>query len=179
MTKGYKATHNYQCRDQIYEIGKEYKLEYEAVVCDRGFHYCENAKDVLSYYYYLSCFKLLEIEDLNPEESDHRCDKSSSNHIKIIREISNKNELMNLLELSEIPHPENENIEEYHYHLYDTNKIYKIIFDFKNKIDTIEEVTPYRQDFVEYTYHKNGQFKTFKNYNGSHYIYTSKGWEQC
>lgn len=176
MTKGYKATHNYECRDQIYEIGQEYKLDYTPVVCDRGFHYCQEAKDVLSYYYYLSCFKLLEIEDLNPKESDHHFDKSSSNHIKIIREITEKNELINLLGLLEIDYPENENIKEFIY--FADNVKFRVTFDLKNKIDFIEMSSKYTNStFKEYSYHKNGQFKSYKDNNGNHLIYTSKGWE--
>ena len=45
MTKGYKATWNYKCLDQIYEIGQEYKLNEEPSLCVKGFHYCLNTKD--------------------------------------------------------------------------------------------------------------------------------------
>ena len=102
MTKGYKATYNYQCLDQTYEIGQEYKLDENPIICQYGFHYCINAKDTLNYYSLNSDFKLLEIEDLNPNDtityssilSRH---KSCSNHIRIVREITDKNELYDLL----------------------------------------------------------------------------------
>lgn len=175
MTKGYKATHNYRCRDQTYKVGQEYKLEYKPVVCERGFHYCQEAKDVLSYYYYLSSFKLLEIEDMNPEGSDHRCDKSSSNHIRIIREISDKSELMSLLQIECIQH---ENVEQFVYFCDSTKFI--VTFDLVNRINNVEMSSKYTQSkFVEYTYHKNGQFKSCKNNYGDHCIYTLKGWERC
>lgn len=177
MTIGYKATHNYQCRDKIYKLGQEYKLEYDPVICDRGFHYCKNAKDVLNYYYYLSVFKLLEIEDLNPEESDHYYDKSCSNHIRIVREISDKDELMNLLQIERIEN-ENENIEKFIY--FNDDFQYTASFDLKNKIDLIERSAICSNSvFTEYTYFENGQFKSSKNNYGLYCIYTSKGWEQC
>ena len=48
--KVYKGTDkNLQCRGFQYEIGKEY-VEDKADLCHAGFHGCENALDVLSYY---------------------------------------------------------------------------------------------------------------------------------
>lgn len=48
--KVYKGTDkNLQCRGFQYEIGKEY-VEDKADLCNAGFHGCENALDVLSYY---------------------------------------------------------------------------------------------------------------------------------
>lgn len=107
MNIGYKATHNYQCLDQTYEIGQEYKIEGTPILCSRGFHYCKIAKNVLSYYNYDKGFKLLEIEDLS-NETIHKYsldayyepteyDKSCSNHIRIIREITDPDELFGLL----------------------------------------------------------------------------------
>ena len=96
MIKGYKATYNYKCRTQSYEIGKEYKLDYKPIMCKHGFHYCLNAKDTLKYYPLQQNFKLLEIEDLYYNTITEG-DKSCSNHIRIIREITDKNELYQLL----------------------------------------------------------------------------------
>jgi len=36
-----------------------------------------------------------------------------------------------------------------------------------------------RLTFAEYTYSKDGQFKSFKNNYGVHQIYTLKGWEDA
>ena len=48
--KVYKGTDkNLQCRGFQYEVGKEY-VEDKADLCIAGFHGCENALDVLSYY---------------------------------------------------------------------------------------------------------------------------------
>jgi hypothetical protein len=96
----YKATYNYKCLNQTYEIGQEYKIEGKPILCERGFHFCNIAKDTLSYYWIKPNFKLLEIEDLNPDETDFDFEKSCSNHIKILREINDPDELMQLLELS-------------------------------------------------------------------------------
>lgn len=98
MTIGYKATHNYKCLNQLYEIGQEYKMDVKPEICYFGFHYCKEAKSVLDYYDYNSTiFKLLEIEDLS-DETIHQGNKSCSNHIKIIREITDPEELLDLLE---------------------------------------------------------------------------------
>lgn len=96
MTKGYKATHNYKCLNQIYEIGQEYKLDQKPIVCVKGFHYCKNSHDVLNYYAYTHAFKLLEIEDLSNDTITDD-DKSCSNHIRIVREITDEQEIINLL----------------------------------------------------------------------------------
>ncbi len=96
MTKGYKATYNYKCRDQTYEIGQEYKLDDKPIICVYGFHYCLDAKDTLLYYFYNYKFKLLEIEDLNLIDTIILDDKSCSNHIKIIREITDPDELLQI-----------------------------------------------------------------------------------
>ena len=93
---GYKATYNYKCLNQTYEVGQEYKIDEKPVICKVGFHYCKAAKGVLTYYPIKPGFKLLEIEDIS-KDTIHQEDKSCSNHIKIIREITDSDELMQLL----------------------------------------------------------------------------------
>lgn len=99
MTKGYKGTYDYKCIDQVYEIGQEYKINGQLSIHEVGFHYCVDASDTLCYYPYKRNFRLLEVEDLNPEQTlkgpifDIRC----SNHIKIVREINDPDELLKLL----------------------------------------------------------------------------------
>jgi hypothetical protein len=99
MTKGYKGCYDFTCLGFKYEVGQEYKMEGKLFICDRGFHYCVDPSDTLCYYPYEKRFKLLEILDLNPTETlkgavhDIRC----SNHIKIIREINDPDELLKLL----------------------------------------------------------------------------------
>lgn len=84
--KGYKATYNYKCRDQHFEIGKVYELEGEPIMCVNGFHFCPNTSYVLWHCSYIpNDFKLLEVEALGDivEEGG----KSCTNKIKIIREV--------------------------------------------------------------------------------------------
>ena len=38
-----------KCRDFQYELGKEYE-EPTAVICNKGFHFCENPLDIFNYY---------------------------------------------------------------------------------------------------------------------------------
>ena len=97
MIKGYKATRNYKCFNQIYEVGQEYTINQKPILCSKGFHYCLNARNTLNYYPYNHEFKLLEIEDLNPYSSITDGHKSCSNHIKIIKEITDPEELLQLL----------------------------------------------------------------------------------
>lgn len=48
--KAYKGFNkDLKCRDFQYEIGKEFE-EGKAVLCDCGFHACENPIDVFGYY---------------------------------------------------------------------------------------------------------------------------------
>lgn len=103
MNIGYKATWNYKCLEQTYEIGQEYKLDEAPIICHRGFYYCKIAKNVFRYYNYDMGFKLLEIEDLSDEtihnytHNPTEYDKSCSNHIRIIREITDPDELFKFL----------------------------------------------------------------------------------
>lgn len=41
---------DFSCLDFHYEVGNEYKLDGEVVVCENGFHACEKPIDVFSYY---------------------------------------------------------------------------------------------------------------------------------
>lgn len=156
---GYKGTYDYRCKNQLYEIGKEYKLEGSLKMCHHGFHYCKKAKNVLTYYPYDSKFKLLEIEDLSNETINEN-NKSCSNHIKIIREITNLNELLKLLG-----------------HYYTFNSMgYELTYKntsghwFEFTYDDRGNELTYKNhhgQVIERTYHKNGNLSTVKYYVSS------------
>lgn len=97
MKIGYKGTYNYICRSIKYNIGEIYSIDSPPILCSKGFHYCKKAEYVLNYYIIKSGFKLLEIEDLG--DTIESIDKSVSNKIRIIREISDKEELLKLFSL--------------------------------------------------------------------------------
>lgn len=95
---GYKATHNYICKTKKYAVGKTYSMKKMPQVCSVGFHYCCDAKNTMNYYDYNSKFKLLEIEDLSKEtSSSYDNEKSATNKMKIVREITDPDELFKLL----------------------------------------------------------------------------------
>ena len=96
MKIGYKATRNYVCKNQKYEIGQTYELPEKPIMCSRGFHYCKDAKNVLGYYDFNHRFRLLEIQDLS-ENTVCDYEKSATDKIKILREIVNPEEMFNLL----------------------------------------------------------------------------------
>lgn len=140
MIKGYKATYNYQCLDQVYEIGQEYKLDEKPIMCQYGFHYCLNAKHTTWHYVNdTKNFKLLEIEDLNPTDTVQLKEKSCSNHIRIIREIVDPNELYDLIK-----------------------EVYT--FDANDKVLTYKNSSGY---WSESTYDETGRILTTKNSHGT------------
>lgn len=96
MLIGYKAAYNYVCKDFQFKIGETYSHDEELIICNSGFHYCKNPKDVLNYYAYNQRFNLFEIEDLGTERIFDR-DKVVTNKIKIKREIISPNEIKELL----------------------------------------------------------------------------------
>lgn len=187
MTKGYKATYNYKCREQLYEIGKEYKMDMKPEICCFGFHYCKEAEKVLHYYDYDSkIFKLLEIEDLS-DETVHQGNKSCSNHIRIVREITDPDELFDLIGMCyivndkglEISYKEkdgygwertyNDNNEELTWK--DSNgNVIEYIYD-ENGLKTGKKADCYGVSSF-FTFNKNGMILSFKNSNDYGYEYT-------
>ena len=86
MSTGYKGSYNFTCRGHKFEIGQTYELKEKPIICQYGFHYCQNAIDVLKYYPIAHEFRLLEIEDLSKNTKTEN-NKSVTNKIRIIREI--------------------------------------------------------------------------------------------
>ena len=78
----YKATHNYKCRNQTYQVGKTYTSD-KLRICSYGMHYCNKMEDTLKYYDPNKDFILLEVEILGDVET--RKDKSVTNKLKVLR----------------------------------------------------------------------------------------------
>lgn len=155
-TIGYKATQNYVCRNKKYQVGRTYSMKENPVLCHRGFHFCLNAKDVLNYYEYDKDFKLLKVKAIGKVFSDF--DKSVTNKIQIIEEITDKDELLKLLGVYKKFDDSGDCIESFEKHIFSNNiiKTYRLK-DEKGRL--LEERTRHGV-IINYVYHKNGLLKT-------------------
>lgn len=87
--RGYKVFGpDWTCRYFQYEVGKTYKMDDKPVLCERGFHFCEKVSDCFTYYPFSPMNKVAEIEALGDIVTNKNCDKSCTNEIRIVREIS-------------------------------------------------------------------------------------------
>ena len=85
--RGYKMMESdMTCKGFQYEIGKEYSLEDKLVICESGFHFCENPFDCLKYYDNIEGDKRLFLINALGEVITED-NKSVTNKIKIIEEI--------------------------------------------------------------------------------------------
>ena len=85
--KGYKVFEpDFTCRDFKYEVGKTYKHKGSIGLCEAGFHFCSQLKDCFNYYSFNPDNKVAEI--VASGEVIVGNDKSVTNTIKIVREIS-------------------------------------------------------------------------------------------
>src|SRR5574344_1723695 len=85
---GYKMMESdMTCRGFQYEIGKEYSLKGQLVMCKNGFHFCENPFDCIEYYDNIDGDKRLFLIDALGKVIT-KDDKSVTNKIKIIEEIT-------------------------------------------------------------------------------------------
>ncbi len=85
--KGFKVFNpDWTCRGFQYEVGKTYEEDVTPSVCDRGFHFCKQAKDCFNYYTFDPNNKVAEVIALG--EVAEEGDKCCTNKIQIVREIS-------------------------------------------------------------------------------------------
>lgn len=153
------------------KLAKEYKMEGKPILCERGFHYCDHPPEVLEFYNFLSCFRLLEIEDLSNETCEEYMSGSKfcSNHIKIIREIVGE-ELLSLLCVDVINDC-------------DSVKTYKpkhscleVSWNLESNIDTIDIIKAGSTCYTDtYYYDKNRNLKTLITHYGRRYDFTKQG----
>ena len=84
--KGYKGfDKDLKCRGFQYEIGKTYECEGKITLCENGFHFCEDPKQIIDYYGTLVACRYCEIEasgEIIEGEGKCACSK-----IAIVREI--------------------------------------------------------------------------------------------
>ena len=92
---GYKMMESdMTCRGFQYEIGEEYTLDGKLLICENGFHFCENPFNCLVYYDNIDGDKrLFLIEALGEVITDGN--KSVTNKIKIVEEIPNIEKFFN------------------------------------------------------------------------------------
>ena len=88
----HKIIHGYKgfesdmtCRGFQYEVGQTYQMDGRIKPCERGFHFCRNAADVLNYYGEKGC-RYAEVEAVGKVVKHG--DKSVTNKIRIIRELT-------------------------------------------------------------------------------------------
>ena len=85
--KSYKGfDKNLKCRDFQYEIGKEYEMDGEIKVCNRGFHACESPFDVFDHYTMIDT-RFCEVEQDGNISKEDRGTKICSSKIKIKAEL--------------------------------------------------------------------------------------------
>jgi len=103
--KGFKATDKEgKCQGFQFEVGKIYKEKGEIKMCSKGFHFCKNAHDVLNYYSGVDS-RFFEVEALGKVLSEE--DKSVTNELKIIKEITKSELLQNTLKPKRIKKSKN------------------------------------------------------------------------
>jgi len=85
--KGFKVFNpDWTCRGFQYEVGQTYEENVIPMVCDRGLHFCKQARDCFNYYSFDPSNKVAEVIALG--EVAEEGDKCSTNKLQIVREIS-------------------------------------------------------------------------------------------
>ena len=89
--KAYKGfDKNLCCRDFQYEVGKEYEIDGDIKVCQRGFHACESPLEVLDHYFIMndgSFARFCEVEQSGVMDKENNTTKIASSKIKIKAEL--------------------------------------------------------------------------------------------
>ena len=86
--KGYKGfDKDLKCKGFQYEVGKEFELDGEIKICERGFHFCKELIDVMNFYDIKNGNRFCEIEATGEITEDNEHKKYCTNKIKIIKEI--------------------------------------------------------------------------------------------
>ena len=76
-----------KCRNFQYEIGKEYEMDGDVEVCERGFHACENPLDVLDFYNDFLTDRYCIVEQYGDIDESSDKNKIASSNIRIKEEI--------------------------------------------------------------------------------------------
>ena len=86
---GYKAfNQDLTCRGFQYEIGKTYSIKGLPILCQTGFHFCENIADTYRYYPMSDNTRICKIEAIGEIVTKDNI-KYCTNKIKILEEITN------------------------------------------------------------------------------------------
>jgi hypothetical protein len=97
MIKGYKIFNpDLTCRNFQYKVGETYELNSDPILCNKGFHFCKELKDVYNYYRFDYSNPVCEIEALGTVIDDLNDNKSVTNKIKIVRILDIKEILFEL-----------------------------------------------------------------------------------
>jgi len=94
--KGWKVfDKDLQCRKFQFEVGKTYKHDGKIGLCEAGFHFHENQRDLFEYYSFNSESRVCEVSAINVVTGDN---KSVCSEITIGKEL-NWNEVLNLVNI--------------------------------------------------------------------------------
>lgn len=94
--KYYKAfERDLTCKGFQYKIGSTYEMEGPIIPCKRGFHFCDDLKNVYSYYPVLDHIRVCEVEPLGDIIPIGK-DKYVTNKIYIKKEIKNPKKITNI-----------------------------------------------------------------------------------
>lgn len=75
-----------KCRNFQYEVGKEYEMDGEICVCNRGFHACASPLEVFDHYDMLNS-RFCEVEQSGEIDKEENSTKTCSSKIKIVAEL--------------------------------------------------------------------------------------------